>query len=313
MKFTKTTLAAALLTTLPISAFAAEELTFYGKANVTVQSSDDGSGSVTEINSNASRLGVKGSHALEGNLEVVYQAEFEVHMDDGKSSSSKGSDTFEQRNVFVGIKGDFGTVLVGKRDTALKKSQGKIDLFSDLNGDIKNLWQGENRESNSIVYLSPSFNGFTAGLTYVASEEDGVDDGISAAVNYGDEKLKKSSYFVSVAMDSDVDEHDVIRVSGQTKLGDVTLGAIFHSEEDSTGGGDMDGIMISAKYSIDKVTLKGQFQTAEYDVGDDQSGFTAGADYKLSGKAKLFTYYTTFDMDSGADQDYLAAGIEYKF
>lgn len=313
MKFTKTTLAATLLSALSFSAFSAEELTFYGKANVTVQASDDGEESIKEIKSNASRVGVKGSHAIDGGLEVVYQAEFEVHMDDGKSSSSKGSDTFEQRNVFVGVKGDFGTVLVGKRDTALKKSQGKIDLFSDLNGDIKNLWQGENRESNSIIYLSPKFNGFSAAVTYVAHEEDGVDDGISAAVHYGDSKLKKSNFFVSVAMDSDVDEHDVIRVSGQTKIGGVTVGGIIHSEEDASGGGDMDGIMVSAKYSIDKVTLKGQFQTAEYDGSEDLSGFTAGADYKLSKQAKLFAFYTTFDMDSGEDEDYLAAGIEYKF
>ena len=56
---------------------------------------------------------------------------------------------------------------------------------------------------------------------------------------------------------------------------------------------------------------------ADYDGGADQSGFTVGADYKLSKQAKLFTYYTTFDMDldkSGdEDEDYLAAGIEYKF
>ncbi len=108
MKFTKTTLAATLLTALPISAFAAEELTFYGKANVTIQSSDDGSESVTDIKSNASRLGVKGSHAVEGGLEVVYQAEFEVQIDDG----DKDGQTISQRNIYVGLKGDFGTVLL---------------------------------------------------------------------------------------------------------------------------------------------------------------------------------------------------------
>lgn len=312
MKFTKTTLAAALVAALSAPSFAAD-VKIYGKANVTIQSSDDGSESITEVKSNASRIGLKGGHKLEDGLEIVYTAEFEVHMDDGQSSSSKGKDTFEQRNVFVGLKGGFGTVLVGKRDTVLKKSQGKIDLFSDLNGDIKNLWQGENRESNSIIYLSPSFNGFSAGLTYVASEEDGVDDGVSAALHYGDEKLKKSNFFASVAVDSEVDEHDVVRFSASTKLGAATVGAIYHSEEDVTGGGEMDGIMVSAKYPVGKVTLKGQYQTAEYDGGDDKSGFTLGADYKLSKQAKLFGFYTTFDMDSEADEDYLAVGLEYKF
>jgi len=70
---------------------------------------------------------------------------------------------------------------------------------------------------------------------------------------------------------------------------------------------------MSAKYSFDKVTVKGQYQTANADGGDDKSGFTLGADYKLAKSTKIFTFFTTFDMDSGADEDYLAAGIEYKF
>lgn len=309
MKFTKTTLAATLLTALPISAFAAEELTFYGKANVTIQSSDDGSESVTDIKSNASRLGVKGSHAVEGGLEVVYQAEFEVQIDDG----DKDGQTISQRNIYVGLKGDFGTVFVGKHDTALKKSQGKIDLFSDLEGDIKNLWKGENRLSNSLMYKSPKFNGFAVNLGYIASETEAVDDGISLAVSYGDEALKKSDFYAAVAVDSEVNGYDVTRLAAQGKLGAVVLGAMVQTQEKLSNGEELDGVMVSAKYPVGKVTLKGQVQTAEVDGGDDRSGFTVGADYKLSKQAKVFAFYTTFDMDSAADEDYLAVGLEYKF
>ncbi len=72
--------------------------------------------------------------------------------------------------------------------------------------------------------------------------------------------------------------------------------------------------MVSAKYPVGKGDIKGQVQTAEVDGGDDRSGFTVGADYKLSKQAKVFAFYTTFDMDSAADEDYLAVGLEeYKF
>lgn len=308
MKFTKTTLATALLASMSVSAVAAD-VKIYGKANVTVQASDDGTESVTEIKSNASRIGLKGGHALEDDLEVVYLAEFEVQIDDG----DKDDETFSQRNIYVGLKGDFGTVLVGKNDTMLKQSQGKVDLFSDLEGDIKNLWEGENRESNTITYISPKFNDFYAGVTYVASEDEDIDDGISAALFYGDKGLKKSDWFASIAVDSEVDDHDTMRATVQTKLGGVVVGAIYHNEENVDGGGEKDGIMVSAKYGIDKWTLKGQLQTASIDGGDDLSGFTAGADYKLGKNTKLFGFYTTFDMDSGEDEDYLAVGMEYKF
>ena len=72
---------------------------------------------------------------------------------------------------------------------------------------------------------------------------------------------------------------------------------------------------MSAKYSIDKVTLKAQLQTAELDGGEDHSGMTIGADYKLGKSTKVFAFFTTFDkdMDSSEDYDYLAVGLEYKF
>ena len=162
MNFTKTTLAA-LLSTLSLTAAAAEDITFYGKANVTVQSNDEGEGSYTEVKSNASRLGVKGTHKIDDNLSVVFQAEFQIDIDGDE-------DTFTDRNQFIGLKGNFGEVLLGKNDTMLKQSQGKIDLFNDYNGDVKTLWKGENRMDDTITYKSPSFNGIKFGITYISKK-----------------------------------------------------------------------------------------------------------------------------------------------
>ncbi len=58
---------------------------------------------------------------------------------------------------YIGLRGVFAEVLLGKNDTMLMQSKGKVDLFSDLNADIKNLWKGENRMSDTISYKSPMF------------------------------------------------------------------------------------------------------------------------------------------------------------
>ena len=78
-------IAAALV---PMSAMA--ELTVYGKINVAVQSADngDGDGSITELRSNASRIGFKGSEEISDNFRAIYKVEFETQVDDG----SKGGD-----------------------------------------------------------------------------------------------------------------------------------------------------------------------------------------------------------------------------
>lgn len=308
MKFVKSTLTLALLSSMSLSTMAAD-VNLYGKANVSFQSSDKGDGSYTEIKSNASRIGFKGTHKLNDDLKVVYKAEFQVDLD---GDSAKG-DSITDRNQYIGLKGNFGEVLLGKNDSMLKQSQGKVDLFNDLNGDIKNLWKGDNRLANTLTYKTPKFNQFQVGVTYVAEESPEGENAYSIAALYGDKNLKKTKVFASVALDSDVKGYDVRRATVQGKVAGVTLGAIYQHQEKQDGSGKLNGVVVSAKYSVDKVTFKGQYQTANADGGDDKSGLSVGADYKLAKSTKLYTFYTTFDMDSGSDEDYLAVGIEYKF
>jgi predicted porin len=308
MKLSYSTLATALLATFSISAYSAD-VVIYGKANVSIQSSDEGEGSFTEVKSNASRIGFKGTHELSNDLTVVYKAEFQVDLD---GDSAKG-DSITDRNQYIGLKGNFGQVLLGNNDTVLKQSQGKVDLFSDLNGDIKSLWKGENRMSDSITYKSKRFNNFQVGVTYVVEDSVDGEDATSFAVTYGDAELKKSQWYAALAFDSEMKGYDVTRATVQGKLAGFTLGAMLQAQESVSSGAEMDGFLASAKYSINSWSLKAQVQTANFDGGDDKSGVTVGADYKLAKNTKLYGFYTTFDMDSGADEDYLAAGIEYKF
>ena len=195
----------------------------------------------------------------------------------------------------------------------LKQSQGKVDLFNDLNGDIKSLWKGENRMADTVSYKSPKFNDFQVGVTYIAEDSVDAEDGVSVAVFYGDAKLKKSKMFASIAVDSEVNGYDVTRATVQGKVSGIVLGAMVQTQEKIDGSAEMNGFMVSASYKMDKVTFKGQYQAADFKDGDDKSGMTVGADYALAKSTKLYTFYTSFDMDSAEDQDYLAAGIEYKF
>ncbi len=307
MNFTKHAIAMAVLSATSLSSMAAS-VDIYGKANLTFQSSDEGDGSFTEVKSNASRIGFKGNHDLGNGLQVVYKAEFQVDMD---GDSDKG-DSITDRNQYVGLKGIFGEVLLGKNDTVLKQSQGKVDLFSDLNGDIKSLWKGENRLSDTMTFKSPKYSDIQLGVTYIAEGDVDGEDAVSTAISYGDMGLKKSKLYASVAYDSDVEGYDILRATVQGKVAGIKLGAMYQDQSPDNGV-DADGFLVSASYDIDKITLKGQVQTLSYDGGDDKSGVTVGADYKLAKSTKLFAFYTTFDMDSAADEDYVALGLEYKF
>jgi predicted porin len=136
------------------------EATVYGKINMGIVSYDDGdkggivSGTTTSqegkgigIFDEASRLGVKGSEDLGNGLKGVFKMEGTVDMDGG------GAFTFD-RDTYVGLKGAFGEVLIGHKNTAYKNATGKMDLFSDMYGDMTGNGFGnfDSREDNMVQY-----------------------------------------------------------------------------------------------------------------------------------------------------------------
>lgn len=282
----------------------ADPVTVYGQLNVSAQSSDEGDGRFSELKSNSSRFGLKGDYALDNDLTLVYQLEWGVDMAD-----VGGGDNITSRNQYVGLKGNFGEVRLGRHDTALKDAQGKIDLFSDYEADVKNLWRGEVRASDSVTYYTPTYNNFGVHLTYIMEDAADAEDAFSASVYYGDENLKNTAYYAAVSMDSDVAGFDAMRVQAQGKVAAVKLGAIYHSQENIVSGLEQDGWLLSAAYPMGKTELKAQYQTLE-----DNDAVSVGVDYKAGKNTTLFAWYSSFNFDITApDRDYLAVGIKHKF
>ena len=292
----------------------------YGKANLSVVNQDFGSYDEWTLNSNASRLGLKGKTEISDGLEIVYQAEYEICIDSG---DCKGQ-TFKQRNTFVGIKGGFGMVLVGKHDSPTKLAAGKVDLFNDLEGDIKNAFEGENRLSNIIAYTSPTMNGFTTTLAMIpgegadvdqdGQEDTGLSDGLSYSVNY-----TKDSIYLAIAGDQDVDKQDLLRFVAQYQIDALKLGVMYQQNEDNLGTKDESGYFVSAAYKLDNnITLKAQYGAIEDDVdSDEEQTLSLGADYKLAKNTKVFAFYTN-NTDSAIDSNddefsALGIGMEHKF
>ena len=298
--------------TTGFSNIAFADVTIYGKANLALQATDEANSSTTELVSNASRIGFKGSETLTEELQALYQVEYEVAIDDGVHGGGK---VFKPRNIYVGLEGGWGKVIAGHFDTPLKTTQKKVDLFNDLAGDIKNvLTKSDNRGKNSLMYSTPKlFDALTISIDFIASEADGASNGLSSSINY-----QKGNLYLGAAYDSDVENSvDVYRLVAQYKMAalPLQLGALYEDQEAVAGGlRDGDGWVISAQYKLDSdYTLKAQFGESDIVTAGAET-LSLGLDYKLSKNTKLFAYFTDEQADAAAKSaQYLGVGMEMKF
>jgi len=304
--------------------YASSPIEFYGKANLSVNQIEQESKTPRvdewQLNSNASRIGIKGSQVLdtdsENKFEAIYKMEFEVAIDDG---DNKG-ETFSQRNIYAGLKGKYGTLIGGKFDTPLKKAQGKVDRFGDLPlGDIKNIMEGEDRADNSIMYTSPTFLGFSGSFAAVPAEDsqsedgdDGLLDGTSIAVNF-----KNDLVTAAVAHNSDIDGQDTTRLVADFNLSDTKIGFMVQTAEESDNSSiDEDSWLVSGQHKIGAYTLKAQYGMTEYRNENEDTLVVIGVDKKMNKTSKIFTYYAAVRKDQVSnivDDQTFGLGYEIKF
>ncbi len=154
----------------------------------------------------ANRLGVKGSEDLGNGLKAIYQVEFGISLTDSLNTAVSGNEPVTMRNTFVGLAGNFGTVLMGRHDTPLKISTGPLDLFADTMADYNNTVGFQDlRADNVVAYISPSFSGFQfagavhagGGATYPGSfnnDADSLAEAYSLAAIY-----KNGPWYASLA------------------------------------------------------------------------------------------------------------------
>ncbi len=293
-----------------LSAFAQEESlipSFYGKVNVTtVLNQPDRGESSGELESNASRIGLEGDYAFSDGLKLIYQAEYQVNPGDDNFSNF----TLTQRNTYIGLEGGFGSVIVGRNDTPSKLLQNGIDLFNDLNGDIKTLFRSEIRPNDLIHYTSPTKSGFTASYSAIIDGQDNIGDRLtkstSASLTYA-----QGAFLFGVAMDNDVVNVDSYRLMSRYREGNLQLGLMYESAKTATG--DESGVFVSASYEIDKLVLKAQTGVADQRrQGGAQS--TVGVDYNIDSESRVFAFVTRTSADNRAvDNDQFGLGFEHNF
>lgn len=360
----KKTLIAAGISAVLAAPAAMADTTVYGKVRMSVNNIDKDANTSDSwaMTSHGSRLGVKGSEDLGNGLTAIYGLEFQVNVDTEDntdaaqtltwSSLSSGSTesvvttadtttpTLTARNQYVGLKGGFGTVLVGRHDTPYKMA-GSAALFNDTIADEQKANDGiiqrnfETRAANAIAYITPTVNGLHAAVAVVPGEEtsttagtavaNGLSDAISAVVVYENGPLK-----ASYAYESYDKEFGTGRTADQTGkklnvsygMGDITLAGTMEKIDD-TDGTENDAWLLSAKYKMGANDLLISY--GEYD--DDDNGsmsyssaagdfnmLNVGVAHNFSKRSQIMAIYTESDADTAnTDKTGFAIQLNHSF
>ncbi|TNL31432.1 porin [Neisseria meningitidis] len=169
----KKSLIALTLAALPVAAMA--DVTLYGtiKAGVEVSRVKDAatykaqggkSKTATQIADFGSKIGFKGQEDFGNGVKAIWQLE-------QKASIAGTNSGWGNRQSFIGLKGDFGTVRAGNLNTVLKDSGDNVNAWEsgsnteDVLG-LGTIGRVESREI-SVRYDSPVFAGFSGSVQYV--------------------------------------------------------------------------------------------------------------------------------------------------
>jgi len=316
-------------------------VTFYGQIDLSYDRINTGTSaagvagaSKGNVSSNVSRIGFKGSEALDDGLAAIWQIEQQINIDNAGG-------TFATRNSFVGLKSDgAGTVLLGRYDTPYKLATRRLDPFADSIADNRALMGGvagksavtafDGRPTDTISYTSPSVRGFS-GIAAYANMAEANTTGAQAKSNIVSVAgiYDAAPFFGSLGYE----EHmlDTARAGGKEsawKLGAgytmdaFTLGLAYEKTSDNLGGGAAatvgaacaartagsdcfghNAYWLTGQYKFGKDAIKlayGKAGQVGNTANTGASQFSLGYDHGLTKRTKLYANYSRISNDSGA-------------
>jgi len=305
--------AAAMASPLAIATAAAGDLDIYGRAHLSLDHLDDRDDSSQFLSSNGSRLGIRGSEYLGMGLTGIFQYETQVNVTSGSDQLFTAG-----RTSYLGLQGDFGTVLGGRLDDPLKTAMDATQLFGDRLGDAGNLAVGPAnniRHNNVLAYVTPEFEGFSG--TFVYGPQSGQDKGDRFVIEGRyDNQVGEGNLFASLGylqanegvVDSVAleDKHKVWQAVAAYSVADTWRVMAMYQDYSASDLAVEDDKMYGAGVGFHvapQVELKGHVMHYDSDQSDaDTTIYAAGFDYFMTDRTTLYGVYAIANNDDNATQ-----------
>jgi predicted porin len=297
----KTIIAAAIAASVAAPA-AFAEVSIYGKAHLAMEQSDDLAGA-DNIDSNASRFGIKASEDLGNGLSSFVKFEFGADTIDGDNGLTA-------RDAFMGLKGDFGTLTVGRMGSPAKAvlyGTGNVQLADANNGNdfAGGFVSKGTRVSNAVAY------GTKVGGVGLTVATVGDDNGDNFAHNAFAVSTDVAGAHIALAKVNYDGAADLTILGAKMSMDALTVGVVYEDEDatNSTTG-------ISLSYAMGNNVVSASTSTREFDAAGtaDTDRVTFGLEHKLSKKTSVYASYADVDTGTAATSgDVTSVGMIVNF
>lgn len=339
----KKLLAIAVAAALVAPAAAMADTTLYGKLHASVGSvkttTDTTVGGITTstsakrnaVESHSSRFGIKGATALDNGMEATYGLEYGIDLDGdapATATSTNPGRSLSARNTFVGLKGGFGEVRVGRHDTPAKLATAGQDVFADTYADMLNIITTDaDRVDNAVAYIN-KFGpvGFAAAHStgIAADDATGVSKGNANTfmVNYGNGPWYAGLGHTNIQNDMNV-------TTGSNKKTNLGLGwkaeaghqvnLVMEQGKNSATNAKTKAALINGVYKMGNVALKAQYGQSKPTGAGKEKLASIGVDYNLGKKTAVYLLHsdnkntTNSQVDNGVRTKATAVGLVTEF
>jgi predicted porin len=292
----KTALALLLAGGVISGASAQSNVTVYGIVDLGFAKTTNGT--LVERENHASRLGFRGTEDLGNGLSAIFNLENEFLADTGVQ---KGN--LFDRQAWVGFKGSFGTVYVGRTKDIIDGAQTRTDPFGadGVVGKVDEAMMrsgvGASRVSNSLTYQSPTFSGFVFNAQAVLSEVSGANTGYAALLTYDEGALSAQAGYERAAQTvASTTTQTLWSVGGGYKLGDAKVTAAYTKGDTGVATtGEYKSYIVGLAYHVGAGDIKaviGHQEQNTVKLGDVTTvkEIGLGYDYPLSKRTALYAY-----------------------
>ncbi|NOU51935.1 porin [Pseudoalteromonas sp. JBTF-M23] len=300
-------------------------LTLYGSFRPALTYSHFGNGKTsTDVTDFYSRIGFKGEKVHSSNLTAFYQGEWDVDIE-------ADSDFGDARLGFVGLKGYFGKIAIGKQYSPHYNTIAFVtDIFNNRASPFAYDEAGPARTNQLITYSYAANNlKFEAGIQANGHEEysaggDNTNsnnkahiDASSLGIGYNGSSYYFGASFLNQKI-NDSEEKDFVSFAASWNVKEkLYLGITYRDVEHVLSGNHykQSSLDIASAYSFSKsYKLKmSYFDWNGNGLGRSYNGYNVTFERHFNSYIYIFTEWLTRDIENQSRKNQLSVGIRYDF